>query len=182
MTEQATKQPKWEDIPKEQLKAVEFEGQNVIFAKDQPEYLPLPAFIDRESREQSALFCFAVDDYQRSRISKTGRIWIRCLTFGHPLQPLAVTVSPEVEGEEPDSEVIIQGRDEIRAEHPEKSMSNEQERADYITRHKTYLAEEIGRQMMEAGLIEFRIEAIPGTTTVEKLIGTVTVKKPTQSK
>lgn len=177
----STKQETAIQLPKEQLRAVEFEGQNVIYAKDQPDYLPLPAYVDTESREAPALFCFAVNDYQKERIQRSGKLWVRCLTFGHPLQPIALMV-PEPIPEDPDpiTETMIQGRDEIKAEDPAAAKSNKDDRKAYEERHKTYLAEEIGRQMMDAGLIDFTTEEIPERPEVRRLIATVTIKhKPT---
>ena len=65
---------------------VEFGEQNMTFAKDQPQYIPLPAhhFRDREGR---VIFCWQLTDDEKAEILRTGLIWHEVVTFNNPLQP-----------------------------------------------------------------------------------------------
>jgi len=77
------------------MKPIDFEGSNIVFGKDQPEYLPLPARILPEQGE--VVTCWEVPDEDLAEIIRTGRIWLSQLTFGHPLQPLRLQAfKPEV--------------------------------------------------------------------------------------
>lgn len=63
---------------------VEFEEQNVVFAKDQPEYLPLPALQAADGR---VISCWGLTWRERLRVLLGGRLWLETLTFHSPLQP-----------------------------------------------------------------------------------------------
>ncbi len=62
---------------------VKFPEQNVVFAKDQPEYLPLPAW----TNGQEVTSCWRLTWRERFAVLIKGRIWLTQLTFGQPLQP-----------------------------------------------------------------------------------------------
>lgn len=66
------------------MKPVDFPGSNRVFAKDQPEYMPLPAFVDENG---VAVTCWRPTWRERLRILFTGQIWVGQLTFNNPLQP-----------------------------------------------------------------------------------------------
>jgi hypothetical protein len=76
------------------MKPIDFYGSNVVFAKDQPEYLPLPAHKTPDGQVTS---CWKMSWKERLRCIVTGRIFITMLTFNKPLQPLrlAVDFKPE---------------------------------------------------------------------------------------
>jgi hypothetical protein len=62
----------------------------VVFAKDQPEYNPLPAVRNSEGD--------VITDWEPSRdelvrLLLGGRVRLTVLTFGHPLQPVRLEVS-----------------------------------------------------------------------------------------
>lgn len=61
-----------------------FPEQNVVFAKDQPQYQPLPAY---RSREGQVISCWRLTLWERLCLLFSGRLWLRQLTFGDPLQP-----------------------------------------------------------------------------------------------
>lgn len=71
------------------MSPIKFEQQNVVFAKDQPEYLPLPAHI---SSEGIVTTCWELTPDEREVFLKTGVIYLRVLTFNEPLQPVVLTV------------------------------------------------------------------------------------------
>lgn len=74
------------------MKPVEFKGQNVIFAKDQPEYNPLPAL---KMPDGEVITCWELSDEEMMDIVTTKRIYLSQLTFNQPLQPVMLKVNLE---------------------------------------------------------------------------------------
>ena len=70
------------------MKAIEFEQHNVVFAKDQKEYLPLPAHAQNNGL---VTFCMELDDQELEAVKKTKILKLTVLTFGRPAQPIRVT-------------------------------------------------------------------------------------------
>lgn len=75
------------------MKAIEFTGHNVKIAEDQPEYETLPALFNKQ--EGSMTFCFELDEPELEQVKKTGKIWIKQLTFGKALQPIGMSCLKE---------------------------------------------------------------------------------------
>lgn len=71
------------------MKPIEFPEQTCVYAKDQPEYLPLPA---RKTHDGMVITCWSLTWRERFKILFTGRIWWSVLTFNRPLQPLLPSV------------------------------------------------------------------------------------------
>lgn len=70
---------------------VEFPEQTVIYAKDQPQYRPLPAHQVGDA-DGSIICCWRLTWRERLAVLFTGTIWHRILTFHGPLQPQLLTV------------------------------------------------------------------------------------------
>lgn len=68
------------------MKPIEFDEQTIIIAKDQPEYLPLPAHQFNDDKGTIA-FCWKMTWRERIKILITGKLWHQVLTFNQPLQP-----------------------------------------------------------------------------------------------
>ena len=66
------------------MKPTKFEGSNVTFAKDQPEYLQLPAYRDEDG---TIITEWEFSDEERARIAKGENPRITTLTFNKALQP-----------------------------------------------------------------------------------------------
>lgn len=66
------------------MKPIEFPGFNTTFAKDQPEYQPLPAYVGPNGEVVS---CWELTMRERIQVLETGRLYLTQLTFGQPLQP-----------------------------------------------------------------------------------------------
>jgi len=66
------------------MKPVEFDGANTVFAKDQPEYLPLPA---HRTADGMVITCWQFTWFERFKILLFGRMWFSQLTFNQLLQP-----------------------------------------------------------------------------------------------
>lgn len=63
-------------------------GENlpeVVYAKDQPEYRPLPVFRDTDG---AVLSRWKLSWRERFRVLPSGDIYLWVLTFNHPLQPV----------------------------------------------------------------------------------------------
>jgi len=69
------------------MEPIEFKEQNVIFAKNQPEYLPLPAYQDNEQGGR-IFHCWRLNWRERIRMFFIGKLWINVLTFNLPPQPI----------------------------------------------------------------------------------------------
>lgn len=73
------------------MRPIEFPGHNVVIAKDQPQYLPLPALVTVDGQVTS---CWAMTWRERLRAMFTGRVYVTNLTFRQPLQPQIVSLDP----------------------------------------------------------------------------------------
>lgn len=84
------------------MRPIEFPQQNRVWAKDQPEYNPLPAYTDHER----TISCWHLTWRERFRVLFGGRLWLSQRNLGHPLQAVALEtespfVPPTPEGETP---------------------------------------------------------------------------------
>jgi hypothetical protein len=68
------------------MKIKEFKEHNVVFAKNQPAYKPLPALALNNETGQ-VVSCWGLSFSERLRVLFTGRIWVSLLSFGKPLTP-----------------------------------------------------------------------------------------------
>lgn len=66
------------------MKPIAFKEQNVIYAENQPEYLPLPV---HKKQDGTVTSCWKLNLKERIKILFTGKIWWSTLTFNNPLQP-----------------------------------------------------------------------------------------------
>lgn len=76
------------------MKPIEFAEQNCVYAKDQPEYLPLPAFKTAFGPDNlgEVWSCWRPTMRERIKLLFTRKIWLSCATFGRPLQPVRLMV------------------------------------------------------------------------------------------
>ena len=72
---------------------IKFPQQTMVWAEDQPPYLPLPAYTDE--RETISLWALTVKE--RIWMLIYGRLWLRQMNFGRPLQPQAPSVESPFE-------------------------------------------------------------------------------------
>ena len=82
------------------MKPVQFKEANVVLAKDQPEYLPLPA-LSFDDKDGIVISCWSLSFWECIKLLFTGKIWVSTMTFKEPLQPLYITVHKD--------EVIVYG-------------------------------------------------------------------------
>ena len=79
------------------MKPIEFKGANVVFAKDQPEYLQLPAFKDDEG---NVITEWELTDRERLKIFNGENLRLSLLTFNQPLQPVRPYLVSELHEDE----------------------------------------------------------------------------------
>jgi len=66
------------------MNPIEFKEVNVTYAKDQPEYLPLPV---HKSKSGDVTSCWALSWKERLMVLIHGKVWLNLMTFNKPLQP-----------------------------------------------------------------------------------------------
>jgi hypothetical protein len=83
------------------MKPIEFKQQNMVFAKNQPPYLPLPAYRYEGEIGIGIIHCWKLSLFERIKILFTARLWINVVTFGKPPQPIRPMVNnPFIENKE----------------------------------------------------------------------------------
>ena len=65
---------------------IKFKEHNIVFAKNQPEYLQLPAYHDKVGGR--IFHCWRLTWKEKLKILFTGKLWIKVLTFNNPPQPI----------------------------------------------------------------------------------------------
>lgn len=81
------------------------ESQEVVYAKDQPQYIPLRTLVNQNVTDKGygrVISRWVLNDYQREAIAKGADIFLELLTFGERLQPIRISIG---EGE-PDPEWV----------------------------------------------------------------------------
>lgn len=74
---------------------VDFPGADVVVAKDQPPYKPLPVqWVGGDMGVM--LMCWEMSEEELAEVIRTRRIWITSLTFSQPIQPLCVSTDRPV--------------------------------------------------------------------------------------
>ena len=74
------------------MEPVEFEHQNTTFAKNQPQYKPLPALVI-EGPEGHIVSCWKLSIRERVHVLFYGRVWSSMMTFNKPLTPFFLAVN-----------------------------------------------------------------------------------------
>jgi hypothetical protein len=69
------------------MKPIKFPGHNVVFAEDQPQYQPLPAYREPDG---TVTTCWELTPDEMDMVLQTGTVYVKQLTFNQPLQPLIV--------------------------------------------------------------------------------------------
>ena len=74
------------------MKPIEFKHQNVVFAKDQPEYQPLPA-LRLDTPQGEVISCWRLSYKERLQVLIFGKVWLSLMSFNKPLTPSFMAVS-----------------------------------------------------------------------------------------
>lgn len=73
------------------MKSVKFADANKVFAEDQPEYNPLHCHVAAKPGEAvTVTHCWELEEGDLAKILRDNRIYVTQVTFGQPLQPVAV--------------------------------------------------------------------------------------------
>jgi len=72
------------------MKPIAFPEHNCVYAKDQPEYLPLPV---HRTADGKVISCWELTWRERLRVLVSGKLWWSVLTFNTPLQPQLPSVT-----------------------------------------------------------------------------------------
>ena len=73
------------------MKLVEFLEQTIVIAKDQPEYIPIPAHRFANDPQGRIVCCWQLTWRERLTVLFIGQLWHQVLTFNSPLQPQLLT-------------------------------------------------------------------------------------------
>lgn len=73
------------------MEPIKFDGANVVYGANQPEYKPLPAE-RRPGHSGEIVTCWELSPDELKRVQETGKIYLGVLTFGQPLQPVIMSV------------------------------------------------------------------------------------------
>lgn len=77
------------------MKLVKFPEVNLVIAKDQPEYIPMPA--NYEPEHGVATICWQLTFRERARLLFAGKLWHQIMTFGAAMQPQRMSATkPEL--------------------------------------------------------------------------------------
>lgn len=80
------------------MQLVDFPETNTIIAKDQPQYNPMPAYVDGCDAQGRIICCWHVSFWEAIKILFRGEIWHQVLTFNQSIQPQLLTVDkPEMD-------------------------------------------------------------------------------------
>lgn len=71
------------------MEIIKFKECNCTYAKDQPEYLPLPA---HKTNDGIVTSCWKLSWLDKLIILFSGRVWLRLMTFNNPVQPQLMSV------------------------------------------------------------------------------------------
>lgn len=83
------------------MKLIEFPEHNAVIAKDQPEYNPMPAHIDRSTPECMITCCWKLSIPERLELLLTGKLWQQMMSFHQPIQPQLLSVNkPKLQPED----------------------------------------------------------------------------------
>ena len=75
-------------------RSIDFPQSNIVFAENQPEYLPLPEYMGDDG---NVITCWELTEDERKEVAKTGKVWFSVFTFNQTLQPQRPFVSSPFE-------------------------------------------------------------------------------------
>ncbi len=79
------------------MKPIDFPESSANFATDQPQYITLPAHVQKNDETGCVTTCWELSVPDLIEIQRTGKIWLQVLTFKKQLQPIKVmTKKPEL--------------------------------------------------------------------------------------
>ena len=76
-------------LPSSPVLTEEFQDKEVVYAKGQPEYMPLPTLRNQEGVVMSR---WKLTDGERAAVAMGADIMLSCLTYNQPLQPVLMEI------------------------------------------------------------------------------------------
>lgn len=73
------------------MKPISFKGQTTEIAKNQKEYITLPALVLKDD-EGTVIFCIKMNLWERVWLLFTGKLWCAFLMFGKDMTPSKFSV------------------------------------------------------------------------------------------
>jgi hypothetical protein len=70
-----------------------FKGFNLLIGAGQEEYNTLAAYRDKDAEIESVTYCMQLTAAEIKTISETGCFYVRQMTFGQPMQPVAFSLN-----------------------------------------------------------------------------------------
>jgi hypothetical protein len=70
------------------MRAIDFKESTHIYAANQPEYLPLPAY----TKNGIVTSCYELTWKERLKVLVGAKIWVSLRTFNKPLQPQRLSI------------------------------------------------------------------------------------------
>jgi len=68
------------------------EAEEVLYAKDQPQYKPLRCLVDDSRGDRRVTSRWTLTEEQRKAVAEGADIYLTLLTHGNPLQPIMMAV------------------------------------------------------------------------------------------
>ncbi len=95
------------------MKPIPFEGQNIVYAENQKEYVPLPAFREVNDKRGTIVFCMSLSIWERLKLLITGRLWCSLLLFNKPIdQVVDFALTPSFMSVHKDEVIILAPREQ----------------------------------------------------------------------
>lgn len=77
-----------------------FRESNVVLGANQPEYLPLPAFVDQSDQQGNVITCWQLTWRERFLLAYRGTMWLSQFTFHRGFQPQRPSVESPFVGDD----------------------------------------------------------------------------------
>ena len=89
-------------------------SKEIIYAKDQPQYIPLRTLVSA-GPDRKVLSRWTFTDKQREAIVKGADVFLELSTFGKPLQPIRMMIADGSDGL-PDDDYLLDEEEVLRKE------------------------------------------------------------------
>ena len=97
------------------MNLIQFPEQTVVIGKDQPEYIPLPAWRLKHDPIGRVVCCWKLSWIERLKLLLTGILWHEVLTFNKPFQPIRLAIEkPNMPAVPPEDEHLDSLAEEAR--------------------------------------------------------------------
>lgn len=95
------------------MKPIQFKHANTVYAKDQPEYQPLPV-LKLDTPNGEVIACWKGTFLERLKFLFTGKIWVSLMTFNQPLTPSFISLNRKEHYSHTDDKLTIWDKFKIK--------------------------------------------------------------------